>query len=252
MGLREGDLVDTILKQISVDEFEPKTGDSKDVVVVGYQLFDNTSAQDLYAYVNNSVLEFRDVEVSPNPNPGGYFMVFVEMDRNKDVYNNILELTNDIENVVGKLNWEAKTHLTDDYRPLSSDEFEAIMITEPDEYRTREDADREQAEEKLNQQNNNILEFLNKSLLDNVVIEGDVITMTKGKDTAQLRIAEFGDKEIMSDIGISESAIKPLDSVLRQFNSMLGEMSAVPIDDYIVVFHPEQQQVLVTQLCSDS
>ena len=252
MGLREGDLKDTILKKISVDEYEPKTGESKDVVVIGYSVTEQNVGNDLYNFINSGTTDYRDVEVSPNANPDGYYMVFVEMDRNKDVYNNILELTNDIENVAGKLNWEAKTHLTDDYRPLGSDEFEAVMITEPDEYRTREDADREQAEEELNQQNNNILEFLNKSLLDDVVIEGDVITMTKGKDSAQLRIAEFGDKEIMSDIGISESAIKPLDSVLRQFNSMLGEMKAVPIDDYIVVFHPEQQQVLVTQLCSDS
>jgi len=33
---------------------------------------------------------------------------------------------------------------------------------------------------------------------------------------------------------------------------MLGEMRAVGIEDYIVIFHPDQQQVLVTQSCSDS
>lgn len=252
MGLYEGDLKDTILKKISIDEYEPKTGESKDVVVIGYYVTDDLVGKDLYTFINNSVIEYRDVEVTPNANEDGYYLVFVEMDRNKDIYKNILELTNDIEKVAGELDWEAKTHLTDDYRPLGSDEFEAVMITEPDEYRTREDDDMQKAEALLRQQNNNIMEFLDKSLLDNVVIEGDVITMTKGKDSAKLRIAEFGDKEIMSDIGIAESAIKPLDSVMRHFNSMLGEMRAVPIDDYIVVFHPEQQQVLVTQLCSDS
>lgn len=252
MGLYEGDLKDTVLKKISIDEYEPKTGDSKDVVVVGYHVIDEIVGNDLYTFINNGVVEFRDVEVTPNPNDDGYYLVFVEMDRNKNIYKNILELTSDIENVAGELAWEAKTHLIDDYRPLGSDEFEAVMITEPDDYRTREDDDIQKAEAILNQKNNEILEFLNKSLLDDVVIEGDVITMTKGQDSAQLRIAEFGDKEIMSDIGISESAIKPLDSVLRQFNSMLGEMSAVPIDEYIVVFHPEQQQVLVTQQCLDS
>ena len=35
MALRENDLVNTVLKNISIDEFEPKTGDSKDVMVVG-------------------------------------------------------------------------------------------------------------------------------------------------------------------------------------------------------------------------
>jgi hypothetical protein len=53
----------------------------------------------------------------------------------------------------------------------------------------------------------------------------------------------------MAEVGINESAIKPLDSTLRMFNSMLGEMRAVPIDDYIVVFHPSQDNVLVTKQC---
>lgn len=246
------DLEDTILKGISVDEFHPKTGDSKDVVVVGYRAISKSAAEDLYSFLNSSIYEWRDIEVSPNSDEEGHYFIFVELDRKEDVLETIIKMTGDVENVSGALKWEAKTNLMDNYEPLRSDEFKAVMITDPDNYKTREQFDNEKAEEAMIQQNDNILEFLNKSLLDNVVIEGDVITMTKGKDSAQLRIAEFGDKEIMSDIGISESAIKPLDSVLRQFNSMLGEMRAVPIDDYIVVFHPEQQQVLVTQQCLDS
>ena len=35
MGLHEGDLQDTILKKVSIDEYEPKTGDSADVLVLG-------------------------------------------------------------------------------------------------------------------------------------------------------------------------------------------------------------------------
>lgn len=66
----------------------------------------------------------------------------------------------------------------------------------------------------------------------------------------QLEIVNFGPaKDIMAEVGINESAIKPLDSTLRMFNSMLGEMRAVPIDEYIVVFHPSQDNVLVTKQC---
>jgi len=252
MGLYEGDLKDTVLKKVSVDEFEPKTGESKDVVVVGYYVSEELVGKDLYSFINNGIVEFRDVEVTPNPNEDGYFMVFVELDRNENTYNNIKQLTNDISNVAGELNWEVKTHLTDDYSPLGSDEFKAALITDPADYKTREDMDKQQAEEQMNQKNQDILEFLGKSLLDTVVINENTITMTKGQNTAQLTISGFGEKEIMQDIGISESALKPLDSVMRTFNKMLGEMRAVPIDDYIVVFHPTQQQVLVTRLCSDS
>ena len=38
MPLRENDLIDTMFKEISIDEFQPKTGDTKDVVVLGFYL----------------------------------------------------------------------------------------------------------------------------------------------------------------------------------------------------------------------
>ena len=56
----------------------------------------------------------------------------------------------------------------------------------------------------------------------------------------------------MEEVGISESAIGTLDSRLRLFNHMLGEMRAIPIDDYIVIFNPVmsgQDKVLVTKQC---
>ena len=75
--------------------------------------------------------------------------------------------------------------------------------------------------------------------------------MRGSKNVATLEVVNFGSaKEVMAELGINESAIKPLDSTLRMFNSMLGEMRAVPIDDYIVIFNPAvTENVLVTKLC---
>ena len=58
-----GDLKDTILKKISIDEYEPKTGEAKDVVVLGFYLNENTPGQDLYNFISNSIYEIRDAEV---------------------------------------------------------------------------------------------------------------------------------------------------------------------------------------------
>ena len=76
MGLREGDLKDTVLKNISIDEYEPKTGEAKDVMVFGFHVKESAVGNDLYHYISNSIAEVRDVEVSPNPNTDGYYMVF--------------------------------------------------------------------------------------------------------------------------------------------------------------------------------
>ena len=249
-GLREGDLKDTVLSKISIDEFEPKTGESKDVIVIGYQVTESGVGTDLYNFINSGITEYRDVEVSPNPNPEGYYMVFVEIDRNQQAMENILNLTSDITNIAGELDWKGKTHLMDDYAPLASEQFSQHLIEDPENYKTRDEYEEAQMTAATEQKNAGIMEFLQASTLDNVEIAENIITMTKGTNNAQLEIVGFGDKEIMSDLGISESALKPLDAIMRTFNSMLGEMRAIKIDENIVIFHPQQHTVLVTKECS--
>lgn len=253
MPLKSGDLKDTVLKKISLDEFEPKTGNEKDVAVVGFYLNTEGAAQDLYNFLGGSIVENRDVEVSPNPNDDGYYMVFVEMDRTESLIDDLQEMLAEMENVSGKLDWQVKTPYIDDYISLA--EADKYIQTDSDDYLTASEykdklaADLEKANLE-SMQHENILEFLQASNLLDAGINDNKVVMRGARDVAQLEIVNFGPaKDIMAEVGINESAIKPLDSTLRQFNSMLGEMRALPIDDYIVIFHPSQDNVLVTKQC---
>ena len=263
MGLKYGDLKDTVLSKISIDEFEPKTGESRDVVVLGLRVIENNVGQDLYSFLNSGVADIRDIEVSPNPNDDGHYMVFVEMDRNENTLTNIRNMIKDVENVAGKLKWKASTHLTDDYFPLNEDDIQNYFISNPEDYLTKDEwlaqvqAEEEAEMESVREANCgcgndpcDTLEFLKASSLQNASISEGKLLMQGANQTATLEIVKFGDaKDVMAEIGISESAIKPLDSVMRKFNGMLGEMRAIPIDDYIVIFHPENNNVLVTKKC---
>ena len=60
-------------------------------------------------------------------------------------------------------------------------------------------------------------------------------------------IVNFGNgKEVMEEIGISESAIKydyePV--MLSKLNSMLGSVRALPINEYIVMFNNDTKDIL--------
>ena len=138
MGLHTGDLQDTMLKKVSIDEYEPKTGDASEVLVLGFSLRESTQGQDLYNFLNSSIFEIRDVEVSPNPNPDNYYMVFVEIDRNDKVLENIRNIVKDVENISGKLPWIGKTHLNDDFLPLFDEGISQYVITDPEKYMTKE------------------------------------------------------------------------------------------------------------------
>ena len=96
--------------------------------------------------------------------------------------------------------------------------------------------------------NQNILEFLKSSNLLNASINNNTLEVEDKFNEAKLQVVGFGEaKDIMAEIGINESAIGDMDSTLKAFNSMLGEMRAIPINEYIVIFHPDQTNVLVTK-----
>jgi len=252
MGLKVQDLKDTVLKKVSIDEYEPKTGDSSEVMVLGFSCKESSQGDDLYNFLNSSIFEIRDVEVSPNPNPDNYYMVFVELDRNENSLKTIREIITDVQNVTGKLDWIGKTHLTDDFHPMFDEGIAKFVIEDPEKYQTRDEWEETQMalelENKQQIKNDSILEFLKTTNLLSASINNNTLEIRDKFNEASLEIVGFGEAtDIMAEVGINESAIGELDNTLRQFNSMLGEMRAIPINDYVVIFHPTQPNVLVTK-----
>lgn len=247
MGLKYGDLKDTVIKKISIDQYEPKTGNSEDTVVVAFQTPEEAVGKDLHDFLNNGSEYIKDVDVSPNMNEDDYYMVFVELDRNEDLVNRVCEMLRDVENLTGVLKWEGVTHIHETPFPVDTS-LGNYVATDPELYQTRDQWEEEQLNASK-EYNNNVMEFFANSSLQNVQLEENNLTMSYYDTDATLEIVGFGTKEVMSDIGIAESALQPLDSQMRSFNKMLGEMRAVKIDEYVVIFDPSKDQVLVAKSC---
>ena len=261
MALRENDLQNTVLKKISVDEFEPKTGTSEDVLVLGFQLSENLPSKDLYKFLNNSIIEMRDIEVSPNPNPDGYYMVFCELDRQENVLDNIKGIVKEVERLSGKLNWEVSTTLVDENLELHSEELSKYIQSDPEQYMTKDEfivqqeaiqkqEEEQRLEEEATDNSNKILQFLQASNILEAGLNDGKLHLRGARDLATLEVINFGHgPDVMNEVGISESAIKlEHDKVaMAKLNAMLGEMKALPIDEYIVIYNPEHKDILVTK-----
>ena len=113
MGLRHLELAKMVLPLISIDEFEPKTGTTEEVIVVSFFCKDELPAMDLDEFIDKSVIEFLDSEVSPNPNEDGLYLVFVEFKRQPNFWTKIRELVKDVENVTDKLKWRVQPYQVD-------------------------------------------------------------------------------------------------------------------------------------------
>jgi len=262
MSLRENDLIDTILKKISFDEFLPKTGNEKEVAVIGFYVMEESPGKDLYSFLNTSVVDSRDIEVSPNPDEDGYFMVFVELDRDGDLLKNVRAIVAEIERVSGKLRWVVKTPYTADLVPLA--DAERVVQQDSRTYISAEDfKDQIEAadlavENSMNTENpenpdeENIMEFFKDSNLLDLRIEESIISMRDARHNTRLKIVSFGHgPDVLSTLGLSESAISlefDKDEFIK-LKGMLGEMSALPIDKYIVIYGPNSTNVLVTKIC---
>ena len=263
MALREEDLKDTVLKKISLDEFEPKTGKEEDVAVIGFYLNSEESGKDLYNFLGSSIIEHRDIEVSPNPNDEGYYMVFAELDRGENLLNDITGIVAEVERVSGKLVWEVKTPYIDEYVALA--EVEKFIQVDPAKYLSASDmkdsleADLKQELDKQEDDKANdikkeaVLEFLFDSNLTNAMFNEDgQLSMQDARGKLNLEFINFGNgTEIMQELGISESAINldPDRFVFDKLNSMLGEMKALPIDNYVVIFNPKDTDIIVARTC---
>ena len=105
-GLTPNDLQHLILDKISLDEFEPKSGDSKDILVMGLYSVDEEPARDLSRFIERGYIDVIDTEVSPGPDEDGNYMVFVEINKNKDTMKRVSEILNDIKTITSINEWQ--------------------------------------------------------------------------------------------------------------------------------------------------
>jgi hypothetical protein len=141
MGLRHKELEGMVLPLISVDEFEPKSGTTEEVIVLAFFANDELPAYDLDDFIDKSVVEFLDSEVSPNPNEEGQYLVFVEFKRQPNFWMKLFNLIEDVENVTGECDWQVQPYLVDKLYDLKDPALQKVVIVKEEEYMPKADFD---------------------------------------------------------------------------------------------------------------
>lgn len=251
MALKENDLAGVLLPKLSIDEFEPKTGEKENISVLGFYVTEESAGEDLANFINKSTFNYRDVEVSPNPTEDNEFMVFVEFDRNETLIPTILELVNDIGHVSGKLEWKAKPLLSEDPINLEASMLETWVATSSEDYMTKEDYDSKQQQEEQDRVDS-IQNFLTDNTNADVVLKDNILKLKDYKYSVNLEFINYGEGKLtLEESGLSELAIdSDFDfSLMKQLNSMKGNLSIVPINKHIVFHNPATDQVLIAKPC---
>jgi len=133
-SLSENDLKWLVDDTVLIDMHKTKLGEDADHIVLALAVNDKKPAHDLATFIENSVYDFEDVEVSAATDTQGRYLIYVEMPRSNRAFNTINGVLKDATRLTGIEEWKFKTMNVKS--PITFDEgtFDAHIVTDPVEY----------------------------------------------------------------------------------------------------------------------
>jgi hypothetical protein len=101
MSLRAIDLRDLVKPIFEIDSYSSKMGDDKDVVVLSFTVNEKAPAKDLVQFCEMGYDFILDADVTPGELDDGTYKVFVEIQRNKNIGEQIMELLDGVKKLTG-------------------------------------------------------------------------------------------------------------------------------------------------------
>jgi hypothetical protein len=138
-GLESKDLARLVIPNIHVDEFKSKMGADKDVCVLSFRVNGKEPAKDLVNFIEIGYDYVLDADVSSGELDNGDYIVFVELERNSTLSDNIIDLVTDMLNVTDQdiNDWTVKYRGATSYKELTNDTLRSIIPMTPEEYERR-------------------------------------------------------------------------------------------------------------------
>ena len=203
-GLQLHDLDFTIMPLISIDEYESKIDDRK-AIVIGFYVTESDPAKDLAAFIEKGVVKVLDTDVSPAPTEDGYYLVFVELDRNDKFPEHLFKIVDEISNITNIEEWEfSPLHSKQDENyPLTLPELRKRVNLDPDDVIISDDdgidSDDTNNDDDVNVDDaadtpatmEQIAMFLKNALVEGYTIEGNIVTLAQQGRERTYKVVKF-------------------------------------------------------------
>ncbi len=205
-GLRPMDLAEMVNSTFEVDTFRSKMGEDRDVCVLTFTVNDRNPAKDLMEFIEKGYNFVLDADVSSGENTNGEYSVFVELSRTAELAEQIKELTYGIKKLTGINDWEFRYHKDNKKFQVSEETLKSVIPPTPGAYDGLMSKMRTEG----------VKRFFNKTLMDDLTLDGDVITIHKPfNKTVKLRMV----KEAATD-----SILEGVDDTITMDESAISEI----------------------------
>lgn len=140
MNLNEGlayeDLKGLVGSEISIDQYKPKIGEDEDTVVVAFTVTYEDPAKDLSNFIESGDLAHLDVDISSAPEPDGSYKVFIEFQRDLELFDKINDMVMAIDQITSKEEqWTYTAFKVKGAVELTKENFKRDIIDSKVEYR---------------------------------------------------------------------------------------------------------------------
>lgn len=185
-GLRANDLEGMIDPLFEIDTYRSKMGEDRDVCVLTFKSKDRSPARDMMEFIEKGYGFVLDSDVSSGENDNGEYFVFVELPRTPRLNEQIKEIVLGVKRLTGIDDWKFKYHKTESQKKLNLDSLNETVPSTPEKYDVT--MNRFKTED--------LKKFFNKTLMDDLVLENDVITIFKPYgNQIKLRIVKEDEKD---------------------------------------------------------
>jgi hypothetical protein len=184
-SLRANDLKDLVKNVFEIDAYKSKIGNDRDIVVLSFTVDGKDPAQDLENFFEMGYGFVMDAESTTGEMDDGKYRVFVEIERNRHIAEQIMELVDGLKQVA-KL---------DDVRFRYHKEFKSIEASEQ-ALSEKIPADPNTYDQRIQESTlNNFSNFFRDSYVDDISLLGENIKFKRvHKDPLTFKIVDFGDR----------------------------------------------------------
>jgi hypothetical protein len=235
-GLRPLDLKEMVHSTFEVDTFRSKMGEDRDVCVLSFHVKDRGPAKDMMEFIEKGYYFVLDSDISSGENEDGEYSVFVELPRSSQLSEHIREVTYGVKKLTGIEDFKFKYHKESKIHDVTEETLKSVIPASPEAYDgllTRVKTE-------------GIKKFFNKTLMDDLTIDGNIITIHKHFDKKiQLEMVKDGAAEsILEGIDDGYSVDEAATSEVFWLTKVLGDYGINKIGDNFVFNNGSRSMLL--------
>jgi hypothetical protein len=236
-GLQRADLKDMIDHLFTVDQFQSKMGEDKDIITLRFRAADKEPAIDLMEFVEKGYNFVLDADVSSGEERDGKYSIFVELERSKHAPAQIKDLLNGISQLCDCTDWRFRWYKDIGGYDFNEENISKCVPLTPEEYQRSIEGD-DAAE---------VAEFFDQGALNSVSLnEEKVITFTKPfAESLSAKLIAIGEYNVLKNalqgaLQLDESSR----SQVTYLNKYLGNYDINKIENHFLIRNGDRAVIL--------